>query len=197
MFCPKCGAENPDTGRFCRGCGTDLSGVSKALNKKSSDDEDIWGGDWWGDSSGFGDSTGKKDPEKSEDVFSGGVGSIFMGIGFAIASIVLFTTGVAGGKSWWWALLIPAFIFLANGFTEIAKAKRLEKKEAKANPLMQDQIASTTTKLNLPPTQADYVKPQVSIYETDDLVAPPSVTEQTTKHLEINQEGETMTLPKK
>jgi zinc-ribbon domain len=32
MFCPKCGAENQDQTRFCRGCGTDLEAVALALN---------------------------------------------------------------------------------------------------------------------------------------------------------------------
>ena len=31
MFCPKCGTQNPETGRFCRSCGTDLGNVSQAL----------------------------------------------------------------------------------------------------------------------------------------------------------------------
>ncbi|MDQ3321278.1 MAG: hypothetical protein M3525_02280 [Acidobacteriota bacterium] len=43
----------------------------------------------------------------------------------------------------------------------------------------------------------EYVKPRKSIYDTGELAAPPSVIEGTTRHLEINNEGETMTLPKK
>ncbi len=43
----------------------------------------------------------------------------------------------------------------------------------------------------------EYVKPEHSIYDTGDLVAPPSVTEGTTRHLEMDSEGKTMTLPKK
>ena len=31
MFCPKCGTQNPETGKFCRSCGTDLGNVSQAL----------------------------------------------------------------------------------------------------------------------------------------------------------------------
>ncbi|MFN2501427.1 MAG: zinc-ribbon domain-containing protein, partial [Pyrinomonadaceae bacterium] len=30
MFCPKCGSQNPETGKFCRSCGTDVGGVSSA-----------------------------------------------------------------------------------------------------------------------------------------------------------------------
>ena len=32
MFCPKCGIQNPDAGKFCRSCGTDLGNVSDALS---------------------------------------------------------------------------------------------------------------------------------------------------------------------
>ena len=31
MFCPKCGAQAEDAGRFCRSCGTNLVAVSDAL----------------------------------------------------------------------------------------------------------------------------------------------------------------------
>ena len=31
MFCPKCGKQNPEDGKFCRSCGTDLGNVSSAL----------------------------------------------------------------------------------------------------------------------------------------------------------------------
>lgn len=49
-----------------------------------------------------------------------------------------------------------------------------------------------------PTPTPDYVEPPGgSIYDTGELAAPPSVVENTTRHLEINNEGETMTLPKK
>lgn len=38
--------------------------------------------------------------------------------------------------------------------------------------------------------------PRGSIYDTGELTPPPSITENTTRHLEINSEGETMNLPK-
>ena len=37
MFCPKCGTQNPEKGKFCRTCGTDLAPVSEALSGKSAD----------------------------------------------------------------------------------------------------------------------------------------------------------------
>jgi hypothetical protein len=47
----------------------------------------------------------------------------------------------------------------------------------------------------LPPQQTNSVSPE-SRYQTGDLV-PPSVTDSTTRRLEVNSEGETMTLPKR
>jgi hypothetical protein len=47
----------------------------------------------------------------------------------------------------------------------------------------------------LPPPQTEWAQPE-SRYKTGDLV-PPSVTDATTRHLEIDSEGQTMALPKK
>lgn len=120
-----------------------------------------------------------------------------MGLGFLTVSILLFFTNVAGGHGWWWALLFPGFTMLANGASQISKANRIEKKKSAAsesNP--QNQISQSQVNAALPPTQTEYISPAESHYKTGDLV-PPSVVEATTRHLEINQEGETMTLPKK
>ena len=39
MKCPKCETENPETSRFCAGCGTQLSGSESARNEvRSSSD---------------------------------------------------------------------------------------------------------------------------------------------------------------
>jgi hypothetical protein len=59
----------------------------------------------------------------------------------------------------------------------------------------QNSIPAPPNNAALPPNQTEYVAPD-SRYKTGDLV-PPSVTDNTTRHLEINTEGETMTLPKK
>ena len=200
MFCPKCGTENPDTGKFCRSCGTDLSIVSKALTNKSSDSSDLWGkdDDVWGDM-GWGESSNRKknQPTNPDDLYISGIKGVIMGFGFLGVSMALLFTGVAGGKAWWWALLFPAFITFANGVAQILKSDSLKKKKAEANPVMQNQFRMNTPQPNLPPSQTEYVKPQNSIYDTGELITPPSVTEHTTKHLEMNSEGETMTLPKK
>jgi hypothetical protein len=220
MFCPKCGTENPETGRFCRSCGTDLSGVSQALSttsqsvrlanqmdavsdraskplkkKKKSDDAD-----WLSDPfcSGGMDVNGQPLSDDPDVLVSGGVRDSVIGVGFLIVSLVLLFTNVANGQRWWWALLFPAFISLANGLSKIFKARNIEKRLASANANSASLAAVAPPVVNsLPQAMTEFVKPQNSIYETGDLVVPPSVVEDTTRQLAINNEGETMTLPKR
>lgn len=200
MFCPKCGMQNPDTGKFCRSCGTDLGNVSAALTGNLPARR----------------ATGKArraDRMESEDrrrqdpneVYGDAVKQILTGVGFLIVAIVLFTTGVAGGRAWWWAMLFPAFGCLGKGAADYLKSKRMINSAAGISAASQSpqnipNRPEPNAVLPPPPPQTDYVRPpQKSVYDTGEFVAPPapSVTEGTTRHLEINSEGETMTLPKK
>jgi hypothetical protein len=197
MFCPKCGITNPETGKFCRSCGTDLAVVSDALMGKLN-----------GNNQGFGmmqpiqpvQLLGEENRKKSSDpdiLWSAGIRNLIMGIGFLIVSLSLLLTDVAGGRVWWWAMLIPAFSLLGSAVGDISKSKRLEKKKSQ-NELQTESptlFAQPQPGANLPPVQTDYIAPD-SRYKTGELV-PLSVVESTTRHLEINSEGETMTLPKK
>jgi hypothetical protein len=183
MFCPKCGTQNPETGKFCRGCGTDLGNVSAALtgNLKPAAPQPLI------------DRKGKH--MNWENAFA----KLFMGIAFLVVSLVLAFTGM--GKGWWFWMLIPAFGMLGSGLARCIMLKKYEQNQAAAfgSQPAQNEIPAAPQNTALPPTQADYVRPpQKSIYETGELYEKPaSVTEGTTRHLEINNEGETMTLPKK
>lgn len=190
MFCPKCGVQNPETGKFCRSCGTDLGNVSAVLS---------------GNLPQAGSSAAvvhlqqkgkrRKDPN---EVFGEATKNIILGVGFLIISMVLLNTNVAGGRNWWWAMLFPAFGLLASGISDYLKYKRMT--SSANSPAAQSQPLFDQPPVNssLPPAQTDYVKPpQKSIYDTGELVVPPSVTENTTRHLKINPDGETMTLPER
>jgi ribosomal protein L40E len=190
MFCPKCGTRNPETGKFCRSCGTDLSPVSEALTGKKNNK-----------TPGFGITATyqpielknlKDKPITLENAF----GKIFMGLAFFAVSIILAVTGM--GKGWWFWMLIPAFGMLGSGLAHYIQLKKTERFQQNASlntqPLV-SAISSPPQNSALPPTQTEYVAPETR-YKTGDLV-PPSVTDSTTRHLEINPEGETMTLPKK
>lgn len=188
MFCPKCGTENPETGKFCRSCGVDLGGVNLALS---------------GGLSKFADAgCGTGDPVKNAlrrsdpaEVYGDAIKAIVSGIGFLVVAIVLATTGVAGGKAWWWAMLFPAFTFLSKGISDIVKSKKMEQARVGFAPLSNQAIGGGSFQsASLPPVQQQFVSPE-SRYRTGDLV-PPSVTEDTTRPLEVGQEGRTMALPK-
>ncbi len=186
MFCPKCGTQNPETGRFCRSCGADLGNVSAALS---------------GDLPA--QFTGRKAArlhreisrrQNPDEVFGDSIKQIISGIGFLIVAIALLTTGVAGGKAWWWAMLFPAFGLLSKGISDYVKSKRMEKSQVGFSNQSQNILNQPPTNAALPPIKTEYIAPD-SRYKTGDLV-PPSVIENTTRHLEMDSEGETMALPK-
>lgn len=187
MFCPKCGTENPETGKFCRSCGVDLGNVSAVMsgnlpaNLADADVAHI-----------HHEAKRRSDPN---EVYADAIKSIVSGIGFIIVSIALFVTNVAGGRVWFWAMLFPAFTFLAKGIAGYMKYSKMEKSRIGHAQHTSPALNQPQVNAGLRPSEAEYVSPE-SRYKTGDLV-PSSVTDGTTKHLETNSEGETMTLPKR
>ncbi len=175
MFCPKCGIQNPETGKFCRSCGTDLGNVSDALSGKLQRAQTCV------------NSKGK--PITLESAIT----KFFMGVAFLVVSIVLGVSGM--GRGWWFWMLIPAFMFVGSGIAQYLQLRSSGQSGARFASPDQNVISGSMPNAALPPTQTQFVSPE-SRYSTGDLV-PPSVTDGTTKHLELNSEGETMTLPKR
>lgn len=192
MFCPKCGIQNPETGKFCRSCGTDLSPISEALAGKPRNRNfgmtiqpiqpmTVW-----------------DDRDDSKVSWHTMITTTFVGFAFLVISVVLGISGAANANRWWFWMLIPAFAMIGTG---VAQYITLRKNEQQQRQLRSDpepappKPLNETSNASLPPTRTEYVAPD-SLYKTGDLV-PPSVTDNTTRHLEINSEGETMTLPKK
>jgi hypothetical protein len=190
MFCPKCGTQNPENGKFCRSCGTDLGNVSAALSGSLKPP--------------MAPMAPMLDRKGKHLNWESAFGKVFMGLAFLIVSIVLSFTHM--GRAWWFWMLIPAFGMLGSGLAQCIQLKKYERIQGNnlgsqplhASTKNEFPVAAAPT-VALPPTQTDYVKPQQqkSIYDTGELASPPSVTEDTTRHLEVNNEGETMTLPKK
>ena len=93
-------------------------------------------------------------------------------------------------------MLIPGFMFVGGGLAQYLQLKKAEQGGVRFGAPEQAAIETSAQHAGLPPSQTEYVSPVESRYKTGDLV-PPSVTDSTTKLLELDSEGQTMTLPKK
>jgi hypothetical protein len=173
MFCPKCGGQNPETGKFCRTCGTDLDNVTQALGKKPARPQQLL------------DHKGK--PVSWERA----IAKFFSGLAFIVVAIALAFSG--DGRGWWFWMLIPGFMGIGAGIAQYVQLKKSEK-EGVVYSSSPDALPPTHNTV-LPPQQTEWIAPETR-YKTGELV-PPSVTENTTRHLEIDSEGKTMSLPKK
>ena len=173
MFCPKCGGQNPETGKFCRTCGTDLGNVSQALTGNLPQARPML------------DRRGKPIS------WDRAIVKIFSGLAFLAVTIALAFSQMCRG--WWFWMLIPAFTSLGAGVAQYIQLRKAEKGGVVYSSL--SDALPPTQNTALPPQQTEWVSPD-SRYKTGDLV-PPSVAEGTTRHLEIDSEGQTMTLPKK
>ena len=177
MFCPKCGTKNPDDGKFCRKCGTDLAPVTQMLS---------------GVTPKY--TSSKKKRGRRNHTWESAMGKLFSGFAFLLIAIILGVTGAAGGHVWWYWLLIPAFSMIGAGVAGVLHITRGEAVDRQTAETRGELVSASARALS--EGHADYVSPEVgSGYETGDLV-PPSVVEKTTRHLEIDREGKTMTLPK-
>lgn len=175
MFCPKCGQQNPESGKFCRGCGTGLSNVSSALSSAPVSAALI----------------NKKDKPVS---WEGAITKFATGFAFLAISIVLGMTNMAGGRVWWFWMLIPAFTMMGSGVAQYMQLKKAERGLLPYTAPESQPNLTAGSSHSLPSPQTSWVAPE-SRYKTGDLV-PPSVTDGTTRHLEMDSEGKTMTLPK-
>jgi hypothetical protein len=180
MYCPKCGTQNIEDAKFCRGCGADIGLVPQALTghlpEKRAVGYDAEGQPY--------DESGKR-LRRHRDVprpprLDKAITNTFTGIGFILValSVLLF---FPSGRIWWFWMLIPAFTTLGGGIAEYVRYKQSKGEEIRlpgieSRPAMPPQPARVSA---LPPRN------------TSELVPPPSVTEGTTRHLDQSTEAPT------
>ena len=172
MFCPKCGGQNPETGKYCRNCGTDLGNVSQALTGAAPQPRQIL------------------DHKGRPVSWDRAIPKLFTGFAFIAIAIVLAVT--RAGAGWWYWMLIPAFGSLGSGVSQLIQLRKAERGGMmfSSSPQIPPPVANPV----LPPQQTTWVAPD-SRYKTGDLI-PPSVTDNTTRHLEMDSESKTQALPK-
>ena len=150
MFCPKCGTKNPDDGKFCRSCGTDLGNVSDVLSGKLQIEK------------GCKNSKGK--PISLESSLT----KLFMGLAFLAISIVLGVSGRGGG--WWFWMLIPALMFIGGGIAQFIQVRSASRTNVGFGSSDQNSLSGAMPNAAaLPPQQTTFVAPE-SRYRTGDLV---------------------------
>ncbi len=161
MYCKDCGELNVDDAVYCRACGVDTGNAPSA------------------------DKHNKKSNRRvtAKDVYS----HLFMGGAFVIIAIILGVQQGLSASSWWYWMLIPGAAISAKGFAGIMALRKQEKALTEAR----SRIESVPKKQTLPPPNTQFVETEeIRRYETGELV-PPSVTEGTTRLLDLEQEDKT------
>lgn len=175
MFCPKCGNQNPDEARFCRSCRANLTNVLALVDGE------------------LGLESGSPKAVDPVELNSIGIRNVVFGLGGLLLSTMLF---FVSEKSFYWLLLVfPSLIAFALGVSSIVKSHALSRRKATGyiGPSLTGNIAAA----QLNSGKQDYIHPESKFVTNDLAKVPASVTEETTHQLELNPEGETMTLPKK
>jgi zinc-ribbon domain len=165
MFCPKCGLQNAEETKFCRGCGAELGSMLAVGSPTTAFGRRF---------SGRRIDAPMSIEEKQIELFSRGIRGLIMGGGFFIVAALAFVLSTRGLT---FSLFLLAFGFLlaGTGISRLIHARGLKALGKRNEPA------------SLTPGYADYIKPSQSIYDTDDLIARPlSVTQRTTTHLEMD-----------
>ena len=102
MFCPKCGSQNSDETRFCRGCGADVGNVLAVVDGKPISSV----------------------TEKHIDLYTRGLRGLILGLGFVLVSGASFAISMRLAVLGIFAMAF-AVIFLGTGISRLVQAKAL------------------------------------------------------------------------
>ncbi|MCA1817367.1 MAG: zinc ribbon domain-containing protein [Acidobacteria bacterium] len=187
MFCPKCGTENADAASFCRGCGSNIALVPQALTGTLRDPLAV-------DESRLSrrerrelmrERLRERKRKKPASIESAVV-PFFGGIGFVLVALAIMFF-MPAGYMWGFWMFIPAFFMIGAGLSEYLRWKQQQGQTQQQFPAYAppNAIPSARPTETLPPAHATTAA--MPRRTTDELYAPPSVTEGTTKLLDRDQ----------
>ena len=165
MFCPKCATQNLEGASFCRSCGVNISLVPQAMTGPVPEAPAPISREALREAR-------RRKRHSGPPTISDGITKAFMGLGFLVVALAIALFGRdTGGNTWWFWMLIPAFLFLGKGIGEFIQAKQ-QRNSLPPPPASLMSGAPAQNVSALPPRN------------TAELVrSPPSVTEGTTRHL--------------
>lgn len=114
--------------------------------------------------------------EKHIELFGSGLRGVMIGSGFLLVGLIAVGISMRLAVATIFAFAFAAF-FLGAGVARLVQARSLKK--------LYEPKASDAAELVAGEPQ--YLQPPRSIYQTDDLITPRSVTEKTTRHLSIDE----------
>jgi hypothetical protein len=167
MFCPRCAAQNADDAKFCRACGTDISLVPQAVTGQLA--ERLSEDDYF--------ARHRRRRRGREPSLERAVKNFFMGLAFIFVAFAARAWAPAGNVWWFW-MFIPAAGMLAEG---VSITLRLQQEKRRLAP---PAYTPAQTAFPPPPARAGTLPPR----DTSEIVPPPSITEATTRHLNVPAE---------
>lgn len=187
MFCPKCAAQNIPDAKFCRVCGADISLVPMALTGALQQTQQANALTAIEDHS-TPRADGKRQKAATPDQ---AIKKMFMGIAFLLIGIGIAVSTRDGG-GWWFWMLIPAFALLGDGIGTFVRYKHEQRRQLDAQtrttpdtPNVATLNSSKVGSLNPAPHRQSFVSDIYSAQRTGEIVQPSSVTEGTTRLLEV------------
>src|SRR5438093_192411 len=136
MFCPKCGSQNADETKFCRGCGADVSNALAPANAASGRRFSGKKGD-----------APMSIEEQQIDLFSRGIRGLIMGGGLFIVSALAFVLSERG-LTFSLFMLAFGFLLVGTGISRLIHARGLKALTKRDEPVL------------LMPGPADYIEPR-------------------------------------